>query len=389
MFPILTRNDESFHLPAWPRTLKLKMKTRLPSLASRCLSFPLSISICSCSCSCSCRPRNMDTGKSTGNSIDQQILYEKKQATLRLCKVSRHTTELLELRAEDPSLHVLFIPGNPGIVTYYKDFVEALYELFGGSASVTAIGHISHTRKSWEHGCLFSLQDQIDHKMDFLKQEIHHTEVPLFLVGHSIGSYMSLEIFKRVPERVKYFIGLYPFLTFDKTSSKQSAIRKITASKTQSVILSSVVAFLGLLPRWATKALARRFLGSPCSSTAVEATCTHLLQYHCIRNVFFLAKSEFIKLSEVPDWMFIRGKQDQIAFLFGVGDHWGPLTMFEEISKQAPDVALSIEREGHTHSFCCSEAGSIWAAQHVASLIKHQCQAASGSSKVMVKDSNA
>ncbi|KAJ4978837.1 hypothetical protein NE237_009617 [Protea cynaroides] len=53
------------------------------------------------------------------------------------------------------------------------------------------------------------------------------------------------------------------------------------------------------------------------------------------------------------------------------------------ISKQALDVALSIERETHTHSFCCSEAGLIWVAQHVASLIKYQCQAASGSSKVL------
>lgn len=41
-----------------------------------------------------------------------------------------------------------------------------------------------------------------------------------------------------------------------------------------------------------------------------------------------------------------------------------------QISKQAPGVSLSIEREGHTHSFCCTEAGSEWVAHHVASLIK-------------------
>ncbi|XP_042515879.1 lipid droplet-associated hydrolase [Macadamia integrifolia] len=357
------------------------MLLRIPSFVSCYLSFPLSI--------CSFRPRNMCTTKIKDDGVGQQISHERKQATYRICSVSSHMTELLELRAEDPSFHVLFIPGNPGVVSYYKEFVEALYELLGETSSVTAIGHISHTRKNWEHGCLFSLQDQIDHKMDFIKQEIRHTEIPLLLVGHSIGSYISVEIFKRVPEQVKYCIGLYPFLTLDKKSFKQSVIGKISASQALCVTLSSIVAVLGFLPSRVTRALVRRYLGSSWSSTAVEATCTHLLQYHCVRNVLFMAMTEFIKLSEVPDWMFIRGRQDKIAFLFGIDDHWGPLTMFEEISKQAPDVALSIEREGHTHAFCSTGAGSIWVAQHVASLIKYQCQDKSGSSQEMLEDLNA
>ena len=77
------------------------------------------------------------------------------------------TTEVLEIRSENPSLHVLIVPGNPGVVsiacyhafilfyffsvliynfilcgiagviTFYKDFVEFLYELLEGSASIT------------------------------------------------------------------------------------------------------------------------------------------------------------------------------------------------------------------------------------------------------------
>ena len=41
-----------------------------------------------------------------------------------------------------------------------------------------------------------------------------------------------------------------------------------------------------------------------------------------------------------------------------------------QISKQTPDIHVSIENEGHDHAFSCSKAGSIWVAQHVASLIK-------------------
>ncbi|RZC84122.1 hypothetical protein C5167_046907 [Papaver somniferum] len=62
---------------------------------------------------------------------------ERKQASLRLCNVSSFMTELLELSAENPSLHVVIIPGNPGVVQFYKHFVEGVYEMLDGRASVT------------------------------------------------------------------------------------------------------------------------------------------------------------------------------------------------------------------------------------------------------------
>ncbi|KAM2104688.1 hypothetical protein ACFX1R_015261 [Malus domestica] len=276
---------------------------------------------------------------------ESEVIQVKNRATFRLCNVSSFTTEVLEIPADNPTLHVLVIPGNPGIVSFYKDFVESLYELLGGAASVTG------KNWNWEHGRLFSLQEQIDHKMDFIKQELQNNEVPILLVGHSIGSYISLEMFKRSPEK--------------------SFIRKLAASRIISVVLSLIVALLGLFPIRLLRLIVTTFLGKLWSATAVEATCSHLVKYHTMRNVLFMAMTEFRKLSETPDWAFMREKQHKMAFLFGVDDHWGPLQMFEEISKQVPDAVLSIEREGHTHAFCCTEAGSMWVAEHVAGLIKN------------------
>lgn len=291
-------------------------------------------------------------------------------ANFRLCKVSGRITELLEIKAENPTLHVLFIPGNPGIVTFYKEFIESLYRLLEGAASVTAIGHISHSSKDYEHGRLFSLQEQIDHKMDFMDHELKNHELPLILVGHSIGSYMSIEMFKRAPDKVLYCIGLYPFLALNSKSLQQIAVGKLAESQVLSVTVSLLVALLGLIPTWGSRFIVKRTLGKSWSATAVGATCSHLVKYHTVRNMLFLAMTEFKKLVETPDWDLMRSKQGQLAFLFGIDDHWGPLTMFEEISKQAPGIALSIEEEGHTHAFSCTEAGALWVAQHVARLIK-------------------
>ncbi|XP_077241331.1 alpha/beta-Hydrolases superfamily protein isoform X2 [Tasmannia lanceolata] len=284
-----------------------------------------------------CNSRAMSTPSYTSSQMDGHTLLSKrrKHASIRLCSVSSFTTELLEMHSEDPSLHVLFIPGNPGVVSFYKDFVEALYDLLEGNASITAIGYISQTRKNWERGNLFSLQDQINHKVNFIGQELQNKDIPIVLVGHSIGSYISLETFKRLPQQVQYFIGLYPFLMLKTKSSWQSILEIITASQILSASISSIIALLGFFPISVSRFLVRKLLGQSWSSTAVEATCSHLLQYHTIRNVLYLT-----------------------------------LTEFEKISEQAPDVALSIEREGHTHSFCCTEAGSVWVARYVANLIK-------------------
>ncbi|RXH81427.1 hypothetical protein DVH24_034848 [Malus domestica] len=287
---------------------------------------------------------------------ESEAIRVKRRATFRICNVSSFTTEILEIPADNPALHVLVIPGNPGVVSFYKDFVESLYELLGGTASVTGKTLVF---VNWEHGRLFSLQEQIDHKMDFVKQELQNNEVPILLVGHSIGSYISLEMFRKSPEKVT--TTLYNVVCYSLSH----------LSRILSVVLSLIVALLGLFPIRLLRLIVTTFLGKPWSATAVEATCSHLVKYHTMRNVLFMAMTEFRELSATPDWAFMRGNQHKIAFLFGIDDHWGPLQMFEEISKQVPDVALSIEREGHTHAFGCTEAGSLWVAEHVAGLIEN------------------
>ncbi|KAF3441594.1 hypothetical protein FNV43_RR15509 [Rhamnella rubrinervis] len=263
--------------------------------------------------------------------MGQDVLQSKtrRQANFRLCNVSSYTTEIVEIHAGDPTFHVLLIPGNPGVVSFYKDFVESLYELLGGTVSVTAIGHISHTKKNWEHGRLFSLLEQTNHKMDFINQELQNDEVPIVLVGHSIGSYISIDLFRRIPEKVRYCIGLYPFLALNTQSKQQTMIGKIAASPIVCVVLSYMVALLGMLPTYALRLIVKQSLGKSWSATAIEATCSHLA-----------------KLSETPDWAFMRAKHHKFAFLFGIDDHWGPLEMFEEISKEVPEIGVSIEREG-------------------------------------------
>ncbi|PWA59374.1 ribosomal protein S3, eukaryotic/archaeal [Artemisia annua] len=170
--------------------------------------------------------------------------------------------------------------------------------------------------------------------------------------------------------------------------------------------------------------LQKNSLGKSC---ALDAFCTSVLKYHTVRIVLYLTMTSFEELVKELDWEFIRKKRNQIAFsyghwgllhmhdeitthvpdavvemereghphifcctvaarkgtglgiyqkrnqiafLYGEDDHWGPLHMHDEITMHVPDVVVEFEREGHSHIFCCIVAGSVWVARHVTTLIK-------------------
>ncbi|KAH9738012.1 alpha/beta-Hydrolases superfamily protein [Citrus sinensis] len=244
-----------------------------------------------------------------------------KSVNLRLSNVSLYTAEVLEIEADDPKLHVLFVPGNP------------------------AIGSAAQTKKNYDHGRLFSLDEQVEHKVAFClpyqPDGLHQTGITEYRssystvlslkVGHSIGAYVALEMLKRSSEKVIYYIGLYPFLALIRPSVTQSIIGRVAASNIASTALSYIIASLGILPSKALRFLVSNSLGRSWSATAVEAACTHLSQYHVMRNVLFMTMTEFKQLKNTPDWAFMRENQSKIAFLFGVDDHWGPQELYEEV----------------------------------------------------------
>ncbi|KAJ1504681.1 hypothetical protein HMI56_001514, partial [Coelomomyces lativittatus] len=90
----------------------------------------------------------------------------------------------------------LFIPGNPGIIEYYFNFLKNVYETVDACVDIYAVQHINHSHHPCLTDALYGLQDQIDHKVCFLDHlcELYPPQTRFFLCGHSIGAYICLKL---------------------------------------------------------------------------------------------------------------------------------------------------------------------------------------------------
>lgn len=334
----LASNHVQFN--AVPSVSLLRLRIRTPLFYCRCVA-----------------PWNMNTSMSTSN------------VSLRVERINGHMTELMEIQVEAPNLRIVFIPGNPGVISFYRSYLEALSHIFNGRAKIIGVSHAGHTAKDWDKGKLFSLEEQVEHKVDFVQNYDADKDLPTFVVGHSIGAHMAVCVFKRLPDKVHYMVGLYPFLATNQGSSFQSFLKWSLRQGFLCEALSHFAGFMGKLPEVMSRGFLKGVFGSGWSPASVNVACQYLLQYSLVRNITYMGMTEFKKMQTHPDWDFLKQRQDSISLLFGVDDHWGPLTLFEEVTRQAPDLDVEIEREGHDHAFCCTEAGSLWVAAFSAKTI--------------------
>ncbi|XP_045919655.1 lipid droplet-associated hydrolase isoform X3 [Micropterus dolomieu] len=111
----------------------------------------------------------------------------------------------------------LIIPGNPGVVGFYRTFMHTLHSMFGHRHPVWAVSHAGHCvppdsmdMVDEAEDDVFGLNGQIEHKLAFLRKHVPR-ETSLVLVGHSIGCYIILEMMKRNPElKIIKAVMLFP-----------------------------------------------------------------------------------------------------------------------------------------------------------------------------------
>uniref|UniRef100_A0A8C5MNZ1 Lipid droplet-associated hydrolase n=1 Tax=Leptobrachium leishanense TaxID=445787 RepID=A0A8C5MNZ1_9ANUR len=207
-----------------------------------------------------------------------------------------------------PKVLFLIIPGNPGIVGYYRTFMASIYSGFNQKYPVWAVSHAGHCSppKGMDMASdsanetiedVFGLNGQIEHKLCFVKKNVP-ADTKLVLIGHSIGCYIILEMMKRAVD-VKILQSILLFPTIERMA--QSPQGKIMTPLLCSLryIVYMPLYLLSFLPESAQASLVKFVLrGIKSVDESSVAASLNLFRVECAANAMYMGSQEMLQVLE-------------------------------------------------------------------------------------------
>ncbi|GIZ47938.1 hypothetical protein CKM354_001101300 [Cercospora kikuchii] len=287
-------------------------------------------------------------------------------------------------------LLIYFIPGNPGLVEYYRRYLERLQESLQHREEEVIIYGASHdgfefhrpSNRINQGSPPFSLQQEIHcvrSKLSLKAREVSNDSQPLdvILIGLSVGAYMLLETIswwqKQPTEQSLYSIKggicLFPTVVDIAKSDKGRSLWPILWFPGTGYILSGIASCLNAL--WLLDWFTRKLTPGP-EGGAVTAAFAR--SDHGIRQVIYMARDELASIKE-DKWhaqdlwgvvheangngnlngkFFISDEQEssttiatapgaprtKLYLLFGKDDYW--------VNNDSRDNLISARHGGHT-----------------------------------------
>ncbi|XP_047390782.1 LOW QUALITY PROTEIN: lipid droplet-associated hydrolase-like [Sciurus carolinensis] len=253
-----------------------------------------------------------------------------------------------------PKLLIFIIPGNPGFSSFYVPFAKALYSLtnkcFPGHALApkdTKILTASEDANAQEIKDIYGLHGQIEHKLAFLRTHVPK-EVKLILIGHSIGSYIALQILKRAPELpVIHTFLLFPTIERMAESPKGRIATPLLCWFRYALYVTGYLLLIpcpekikSLLIRMALQAM----------NLKTEFLQTNILQPFCLANAAYLGGQEMMQVVKRDDEI-IKEHLSKLTFYYGTIDGWCPKKYYEDIKKDFPEGDIRLCEKKIPHAF--------------------------------------
>lgn len=304
------------------------------------------------------------------------------KAAMNVEEIDGIPTHVFSLKADHyagprNSALLLIIPGSPGMGHFYIPFATKLFELGQGRYDVAVVSHAGHspghTRRPLNDGGQkgdrsvgdsgmnnqgkdwYSLEDQISHKLEYIRKYSSNKD-SLFLVGHSIGSWMILQMLQQLePSRVKKVALLFP--TIEKMGVTPNGQTLAPLFSTWRLPFTALIWVISNFPNFFRRFVLHRYFHTTPSEHVphmVEATMN--INSKSMYNILRMAYQEMAEVTE-PPFHVIDKHIDKIVFYYGVGDRWNVESCYEDMAARYPDKDVNLCRNGYPHAFveCASD----------------------------------
>ena len=267
--------------------------------------------------------------------------------------VPTHVFSLKSRKQNDVLL--VIVAGSPGVGHSYIPFASRLFDLGSGGYDVSVLSQAGHSPglikpvdslgRDW-----YSLEDQIDHKMAYVKKQAADKGV-LYLVGHSIGCYIALQMLKQLPpSKVKKVILLFPAMERLALTPNGKFWAPLCTTFRYPVV--GLITLFSWLPDALKRALFKMYYSAvqtPPEHVKHMIQATMNLTGPSFYNILCMAHQELEEVELPVD--SISENIDKLVFYYGSDDSWTLKSCYEDMAERFPDRDVNLCTSGYMHAF--------------------------------------
>lgn len=221
----------------------------------------------------------------------------------------------------------MFIPGNPGITSYYKLFFDTLQKNVPGldiiSSNFLGFNATDSCRPSEAinlEAQFGDLIDRLDGILLGLSQDERDAKIPIYLAGHSVGAYFAIQALAARPEAIHRVYLLTPTINDIAESPRGQLMTKMLQVPGIVTLIANFVWLLSnCLPTVVLASIVKWITQLP--DEAVGITTKEVLRYNVVFTALTLARTEMTSIVS-PDRKFWQQYATRCSAYWANGDHW-------------------------------------------------------------------
>jgi pimeloyl-ACP methyl ester carboxylesterase len=273
------------------------------------------------------------------------------------------TISKVSTQADLMSELVILIPGNPSVPGIYEHFIKQVVTDLKKGKEVTykILSHLGQCNNRITIRNNITVHDVInDHRDQILKLIKKYSPEKIILIGHSLGSSVTIFLYQELSSIIDEFIVLCPFIGPSENNVKYLKMFKNPVIRFGMKNLSHTI----LLNKKISHAFFKKWLGD---NPFNEHIPKEIKKPYYIKNFFSLASNYINDFEELDiQERMLRMKPQKTLFVFASNDFWVPEEIMNQLSKSS-NLYLCKDIQ---HDFCLSKEQY----QTVSTIIKNHYQ---------------